>query len=300
MQHLALGRSDVMVSQLVYGVWRLADDSNTSLGHVRSKIDRCLDQGITSFDHADIYGDYRCEALFGTALKAEPSLRQRMQLISKCDIAITSDNFPNRRVKFYDTSPAYIEASLEQSLLNLNTDYLDSLLIHRPDPLMDYAQTGACLDALIDSGKIRSAGVSNFEAEDWRLLQMHMRHPLVTNQVEMSVLQRDAFTNGSLSAMQRDGMRAMAWSPLAGGAIFGDSAAAMRVRPLLEAVASDFSGRIDLAAAAWLLQSPANVAVVMGTNNLDRISGLSDALNVSIDRETWFEIWTAAAGQEVP
>jgi predicted oxidoreductase len=165
---------------------------------------------------------------------------------------------------------------------------------------MDAAETGAALDALIDSGKVLSVGVSNFKPDDWRLLQKHMSHPVAVNQIEISPLTRDAFTNGDLSALQMDNMTTMAWSPLAGGHLFGDCDSAMRVRPLLEKIADEQGARLDTVAFAWLLKHPANIVPVVGTNNLSRIQGLAKALDVEIDRETWFEIWTAAAGVEVP
>lgn len=301
MQRIHLPNTDVELSRLVYGVWRLADDEDTSVGHVRAKIDAALAEGITTFDHADIYGNYECEALFGTALAADPALRNRMELVSKCDIALATDNFPDRRVKYYDTSADYINASVDNSLRHLHTDHLDLLLIHRPDPLMNAAETGAALDALIDTGKTRSVGVSNFGVHEWRLLQANMKHRLCVNQIEMSVLERSAFTDGTLAAMQLDQIQAMAWSPLAGGQIFGSEENAKRVRPLLENVAqSKAQGRVDLAAFAWLLAHPAGILPVVGTNNIERIKGLAQAMDITIDRETWFEIWTAAAGQEVP
>lgn len=301
MQRITLPNSKVQLSRLVYGVWRLAEDSDTSIDHVRRKIDTCLEQGITSFDHADIYGNYECEALFGQALKADPALRDRMELISKCDIALASDKFPDRKVKYYDTSAAYVQNAVENSLRHLHTDHLDLLLIHRPDPFMDPQETGPALDALIDSGKVRSVGVSNFEAPDWRLLQSCMSHSLVANQIEMSVLERSAFTSGLLSNMRLDNVHPMAWSPLGGGQLFGnDSASAMRVRPLLEKLAADHEHRVDLAAFAWLLAHPAGIIPVVGTNNLNRMEGLAGALDIKVSREQWYEIWTAAAGEEVP
>lgn len=300
MQMVQLGQSGVQLSRLVYGVWRLADAADVSTAHVREKVDLCLAQGITSFDHADIYGDYECERLFGQALAQDLSLRTKMQLISKCDIALMSDKFPQRNVKFYDTSAAYIRNSVEQSLKNLHTDYLDLLLIHRPDPFMNAAEAGETLDALIDSGKVRAVGVSNFDVWDWRLLQSHMKHALVVNQVEMSLLNRDAFTNGQLSAIQLDGLTPMAWSPLAGGALFQSSAETTRLAPIFKRICQQQHCTIDQAAIAWLLAHPANILPVVGTNHPERIKTLSNAMDIQIDRETWFELLTAAAGHEVP
>mgnify|MGYP005989115605 FL=1 len=165
---------------------------------------------------------------------------------------------------------------------------------------MDAAETGKTLDALIDSGKVLAVGISNFEVWDWRLLQSHMKHPLVVNQVEMSLLNRDVFTNGTLSAIQLDGLTPMAWSPLAGGALFQNSAATTRLAPIFERICKQQNCSVDQAAIAWLLAHPANILPVVGTNHPDRVKTLSKAMDVHIDRETWFEMLTAAAGHEVP
>lgn len=300
MQRVTLGNSDLSLSRLVYGVWRLADGQDQSTATVRAKIDACLNQGITTFDHADIYGDYECEHLFGEAIKEQPSLRDSMELVSKCDIALISDKYPSRRVKYYDTSANYIVTSVENSLRNLHTGHLDLLLIHRPDPFMDAAETGAALDKLIDSGKVKQVGVSNFRIWDWKLLQKHMSNPLVVNQIEMSLLERSAFTDGTLSAMQSDEITAMAWSPLGGGSLFSGTEAAKRLQPIFSRIQEEQGFTSDLIALAWLLAHPAMILPVIGTNNLDRIKSVSKALDVLLDRETWFELWTAAAGQEVP
>jgi len=213
---------------------------------------------------------------------------------------LTSEQFPDRRVKHYDTSPAYINAQVEQSLQHLHTDYLDLLLIHRPDPFMDHHATGQALDALIDSGKVKAVGVSNFKPWDWDLLQSGMRHPLVSNQVEMSLLARDTFTDGTVAHLQQHGVCPMAWSPLGGGRLFGEELAAQRLQPLLQGIAQEHNCGIDHVAIAWLLAHPSKILPIVGTNNLDRVKTLSKAMDLSIDRETWFELWTAASGEEVP
>lgn len=300
MEKVSLINSGPELSRMIYGAWRLADDADVSTTTVRAKIDSCLSQGITTFDHADIYGNYECENVFGRALQETPSLREEMELITKCDIALVSDKHPERRVKYYDTSPEYIENSVNNSLKNLSTDYLDLLLLHRPDPLMDPTQTGRKLDNLIDSGKVRAVGVSNFQSWDWRLLQSHMSHKLAVNQIEISLLHRDSFTDGSLANIQLDGLVPMAWSPLGGGKLFGDSEAAARLRPLLANLAEKHNCGIDTIAIAWLLNHPAGILPIVGTNNLERIGTIGKAEKISLNRESWFELWTAAAGVEVP
>lgn len=284
-------------SQLVYGMWRLADDADTSIKHVDAKMRATLDQGITTFDQADIYGGYTAEDLMGTALKASPSLRQQMEIITKCDIVIDAGRHEGARVKHYDTTSGHINESVNQSLIALGTDYVDVLLIHRPDPLMDHHETGAALDALVDAGKVRAVGVSNFRPWDWNLLQSAMRYPLVTNQIELSLKEIAPFTNGDLAFHQQHGHTIMAWSPLGGGDLMTGSG---ELANRLDAIAKRHEVDRAAVATAFLLAHPAKIAPVMGTNNLGRISALSDAVKVEIDRQDWFSLYEAALGQEVP
>lgn len=286
------------ISRLVYGLWRVADDADTSPAHVQAKIEACLDQGITTMDQADIYGDYGAEEVMGAALRAAPALRDRIEIVTKCDIVAPIGKYSDKRVKYYDTSAAHITASVEASLTNMATDRIDLLLIHRPDPLMDHHETGAALDALVASGKVRAVGVSNFKLNDWTLLQSAMKTPLCTNQIEASVLNFAPFIDGDIAWMQERAIRPMAWSPLGGGRLFTDEGGA--VRAVLDRVAAEQGVDATAVAVAWLLAHPAKLAPVMGTNNLSRIRTISDAEKVEIDRQTWFEILTAAMGHEVP
>jgi predicted oxidoreductase len=299
MQSIQLAPQLPAFSRLVYGVWRLNDRAGATAQQAVEKIEACLAQDITTFDHADIYGDYACETLFGEALKLAPHLKAKMQIVTKCDIMLLSSRFPERRTKHYDTSPAHIRASVETSLQRLGVDSIDLLLMHRPDPFMNAEATGRCLDELVASGKVRGVGVSNFMPWDWSLLQSAMSTPLLTNQIEISLLRRDAFTDGTLAQSQQLRAPPMAWSPLAGGALLGDGAPALRLRPALERIGNEFGVAPDAVALAWLLAHPANIMPVVGTNNLGRIARLNDCFNVRMDRETWFELWTLAAGAEV-
>ncbi len=285
-------------SRIVYGAWRM-NDTPTTPKQALEKIHACVDQGITTFDHADIYGNYSCEALFGQAMALDKRLKKITQHVSKCDIMLKSDKFPKRRVKHYDTSAAHIKASVETSLKLLNIDVLDIVLIHRPDPFMDHLETGAALDDLIKGGKIRAAGVSNFKPWDFSLLQGGMKNPLVTNQIEISLLKQDSFSNGDIALMQQLGRTPMAWSPLAGGALFGDSGAARRLQPALTRMGAEFGVQADAVAIAWLLAHPAKIAPIYGTHQLPRIKRMNDAYKVNFSREAWFELMELASGQEV-
>jgi predicted oxidoreductase len=289
---------DLTVSRIIYGMWRLGDAADTSPAHVQAKVEACLEQGITTMDQADIYGGYTAEAVFGGALKAAPHLREKLEIITKCGIVAPAGRHAASRVKHYDTSAAHITASVEASLRDMATDYVDLLLIHRPDPLIDPDETGTALDALVASGKVRAVGVSNFRPWDFSLLQSSMETTLVTNQIEMSLLATDAFINGDLAYLQERMIPAMAWSPLGGGALFSGDHPALQVR--LQELAADQGVEPSAVAIAWLLRHPAQILPVMGTNNLDRIRSLSDAAKVTLDRQTWFDLYTLAIGKEVP
>jgi predicted oxidoreductase len=296
MDRLTLG--SVEISRLVYGMWRLGDDADTSPAHVQAKVEACLAQGITTMDQADIYGGYVAEAIFGAALRAAPALRDQIEIVTKCDIVAPVGRHSAARVKHYDTSAAHITASVEASLRDMATDRIDLLLIHRPDPLMDHHETGRALDGLIASGKVRAVGVSNFRPWDFSLLQSAMAEPLVTNQIELSLNCRAPFTNGDLAFLQERGIPPMAWSPLAGGHLRAEAGDGLSAR--LDAIARDAGTDWTAVAVAWLLHHPARVIPVLGTNTLSRIASIADALRVPMDRQTWFELYTLAQGHEVP
>ena len=283
-------------SQIIYGMWRLADGEINDAKSVADKINLCLDQGITTFDQADIYGDYSAEALFGIALKEDKSLRSKIEIVTKCGIVAPCGKYADVPVKYYDTSKKHIDASVNASLKNMNIDYIDMLLIHRPDPYMDHDETGQALDTLIKSGKIGAVGVSNFKPHDWELLQSTMVNKLHTNQIELSLQSIDAFSNGDVAFHQKNASPIMAWSPLGGGKLMIES---NQLTNKMDQIGSHYN--VDRAAVAisFLLSHPANIIPIMGTNNIDRISRISDALKVKMDRITWFELYTAALGREV-
>ena len=295
------GRS---LSRMAYGVWRLSEAQDHSVSANLARIDACLDQGITTFDHADIYGDYRCEALFGEAIKARPSLKSQIEIVTKTDIMLLSSQWPSTRVKHYDTSADHVTASVERSLSRIGVDVIDLLLIHRPDPLMDAQGLGACLDGLIDSGKLRGVGVSNFMPWDVDLLQSCMKHKLQTNQLELSLLHTAPFINGQLAHAQQHRMPVMAWSPLGGGRLHAQAGtpgtAAARLAPKLEALARAAGTDTTAVAMAWLMHHPVGVVPVMGSNQLDRIARFGDAARVPMDRQTWYGLYELANGHEVP
>ncbi len=288
-------------SRIVHGLWRLADWGRSE-AEIRELLAGCLELGITTFDHADIYGDYTCESLFGQALAASGIERSSIQLVTKCGIKLVSRNRPAHAVKCYDTTAAHIVASAENSLRSLRVDYLDLLLIHRPDPLTDPREVNDAFMALRDSGKVLHFGVSNFLPSQFEMLASKLDVPLVTNQIEYSVMHLDAHADGSLDLCQRLDIRPMAWSPMGGGRLFhDDSEQADRLRDVLGRVGRRAGGAsMDQVALAWVLKHPAEFVPVLGTGRLSRIRKAVEALDLSLSREQWFEIWCASTGRDVP
>ncbi len=288
--------SDLTFSRIVYGMWRVGDDADTSPSHVRAKIDACLEQGITTIDQADIYGGYTAEAILGACLKENKGLRDQLEIVTKCDIVAPAGRYSNARVKYYDTSAAHIAKSVEYSLTEMGVDRIDLLLIHRPDPFMNHHETGRALDDAVKSGKVRAIGVSNFKPWDWTLLQSAMETKLVTNQIEISLTAHHALTNGDVAFLQERGLHAMAWSPLGGGDLMRSTG---EPRATLSRMA--MAAGVDEAAVAiaWLMAHPSGILPVMGTNTISRIEDFSNAFKVPMDREAWFELYTQALGHEV-
>jgi predicted oxidoreductase len=298
---ITLSQNGLSCSRVVHGLWRLAG-WNRSVSQIRATIDLCLENGITTFDHADIYGDYTCERLFGDALAAAAVDRSRIQLVTKCGIKLVSPNRPGHRIKSYDTSRSHILASVDNSLKCLHTDYIDLLLIHRPDPLMDPDEVNGAFVTLRDSGKVRHFGVSNFLPSQFESLASRLDVPLVTNQVQYSVMHLAAHADGTIDLCQKLAIHPMAWSPLGGGKLFHeDSAQAGALRETLGRIGRHLGGAsIDQVALAWVLRHPVQFAVVLGTGNASRIGKAVEALDLPLSREQWFEIWQTSAGRDVP
>lgn len=287
----------IELSPIIAGLWRIADWNLTVAERVRW-IEQALDLGVTSFDHADIYGDYRAEGLFGEALAAAPTLRRRLLLVTKCGIRLRSGDRPYR-VNYYDTSPAYVRAQVERSLVQLRTEQLDLVLIHRPDYLMDAAELADTFRTLSAEGKVAHWGVSNHSASQFELLNRH--YPLVTNQLELSPLAMHALDDGTLDQAQALGFRPMAWSPLAGGRLFsGQDERTARLRSEMSTIAARLGIGIATLAYAWVLRHPSRPHPITGTGRIDGIREALDALDVHLDTEDWYAIWTASQGHPVP
>ncbi|WP_027339630.1 aldo/keto reductase [Halonatronum saccharophilum] len=288
------------LSRVVHGLMRLSSWEMTSQ-EILELIEGCIELGVTSFDHADIYGAYTCEELFGKALALKPSLRERIQLVTKCGIKLISSNRPEHKVKHYDTSKKHIIESVERSLKNLETDYIDLLLIHRPDPFMNPDEVSDAFNQLKKEGKVLNYGVSNFKPSQFDMLSSRLDTPLVTNQIEVSPLNFENFDNGSIEKCKQKGIPPMVWSPLAGGSIFNSNEDKVsRVRRTFEEIREEVGApSIDYIIYAWILNHPANMIPIVGSGKLERIKVAVEAVKIKLTRQQWFRVWESSMGREV-
>ena len=286
------------LSPIVAGLWRLPEWQIDTAGLVRW-VEEALALGITSFDHADIYGSYTVEAMFGEALAAAPGLRERLQIVTKCGIKCVSPARPGHAINHYDTSRAHVLASVDNSLRALRTDRIDLLLIHRPDLLMDPDELAEALRLLLAAGKVLHFGVSNHTPGQVALLRK--RHPVATHQIEFSPLQMRALADGTLEQCVDLGLRPMIWSPLAGGRLFSsDDGQAHRVRAVLQDLAGQHGTTIATVAFAWVLRHPSRPHPVTGSGRVAALREAVAALDVRLSAEDWYRVWVASIGHGVP
>jgi predicted oxidoreductase len=290
MERLVLHLKGPELSRIIAGAWRWHTVSSEV---VEKLIATSLDAGITSFDHADIYGNYSNEKIFGDVLKKNASLRKQMQLITKCGIKLLSDKWPDTWIKHYDTSKEHIIKSVENSLKNLGTDYLDVLLIHRPDPLMDPEEVAAAFGLLKQNGKVLHFGVSNFTPTQFEMLQSCLPFPLVTNQIEVSLTTLAPLYDGTLDVMTKHKASPMAWSPLGGGSLMTDQ------NKNLWSKKEKYSATETQLSLAWLMKHPSVIFPVIGTTKPERIKESAKAVDIDLDRQDWFEMLKVAAGKDI-
>lgn len=289
MERLAIHPQGPIFSRIVSGVWRWHTVSQDTVAKL---IHTSLDEGITTFDHADIYGDHGNEEIFGNVLKKNPGLRPKMELVSKCGIKFSSSKRPKTWVKHYDTSSEHIIWSVENSLKMLGTDRLEALLIHRPDPLMNPTEVAAAFDKLRQDGKVLHFGVSNYTPSQFVMLQSFLSFPLITNQIEISLSRVDPLFNGDLDLLMQLKTSAMAWSPLSGGKLKANE------REMFSK-ASKYNASYSQLSLAWLLRHPSVIFPVIGTTKPERISEGAKAIDIKLDRQDWFEMLQWATGKEV-
>lgn len=290
-------------SRLVYGTWRLlADPANATPRAICERLQRCVDLGITTIDTAEIYGGYAVERVLGEALALDPSLRAKLEIVTKSGIYVPVPQHPERRVAFYDASAAQLIRSAEASLRLLRTDHLDVLLVHRPDWLTAADDTAEGLNRLLRDGKIRSVGVSNHSVHQFETLNARMDQPLVTNQIEFSLLHMDPIHDGTLDQCQRLGVAPMAWSPLGQGRLMRpDDEAGARVQALAADLGEKYDGAgVDELGLAWLMAHPSRPLPIIGTNRMERIEHAAHSTRLKLSREDWYALWSAAQGRRIP
>jgi len=294
METIRLGEYGPEVSPVIYSFWRaLEDPDGISYRTVQAKLHACLDQGITTFDHADVYGNYQVEALFGKAVKESGIRRDEIVISTKCGINQVDISRPAYRTRHYDSSPEHITRSIEQSLQNLGTDYIDILLLHHPDPLMDADETASALTTLVKKGLVRHVGVANFTVHQHQLLQSRLSIPIITNHLELNLLNVKPLTDGTIDFIKQQYSRPLAWSPLAGGRLLdANDDKTFNIRSVLKRVAVRYGINEEQLAIAWLLKLGA--LPIVGTNSVERIRNATSAVNIQLDRQDWYEIYFTA------
>lgn len=288
-----------LLSPIVAGCWRLPTWKLDTPGLVRW-IEQAVELGITSFDHADIYGDYAVEEAFGKALAAAPGLRERLTLVTKCGIKLVSPARPAHAIKSYDSSRAHVIDSVERSLRALHTDRIDLLLIHRPDLLMDPDELAATFAELRAEGKVLHFGASNHTPSQFE--RLHRRFALAAHQVEFSPLRLQALFDGTLEQVLDLGLPPMAWSPLAGGQLLsGEDEPARRVRETLQALGQAHSGAsVATMAYAWLRRHPSRPVLITGSGRIEALREAVASLSITLTAEEWYRVRQASLGHEVP
>jgi predicted oxidoreductase len=287
MERLAIHPQGPIFSRIISGAWRWHTVSQDTVAKL---IQTSLDEGITTFDHADIYGDHGNEEIFGNVLKKNPSLRNKMELVTKCGIKFSSTKRPKTWVKHYDTSKDHIIWSVENSLKMLGTDRLEALLIHRPDPLLNPTEVAEAFSQLKQEGKVLHFGVSNFTPSQFTMLQSFLSFPLITNQIEISLSRVGSLFNGDLDLLMQNKTSAMAWSPLGGGKLMANE------REMFSK-ASKYNASYSQLSLAWLLKHPAAIFPVIGTTKPERITEAAKSIDIKLDRQDWFEMLQWATGE---
>lgn len=282
-----------IVGCMRWGRW----GANFTTEQYQKIIEESIEIGLDEFDHADIYGDYTTEAEFGAVLKNNPNLRDKMKLITKCGIKMMSPNRPSHTIKSYDTSKQHIRNSVEASLRSLQTDYIDTLLIHRPDVIMDAQAIAECIEQLKKEGKIRSFGVSNFTVSQVALLNHYIK--VEHHQVEISTTNLNAYQNGVLEQAQLNSINIQSWSPLGNGLFDIKTASHKRILETAEQISFIHNTTVPVILLAFLYKHPVNIVPVMGTTKIERLKEAKKAMDINLNSTEFYQLWSASTGIEV-
>ena len=295
MQKVYLSDSGPKVSPAIYGFYRWSDEIDNVTDKMEKIVNLCLELGINTFDHADIYGGYTCEAIFGDLIRRKSFKREDIVLFTKCGLRVPHASQPEVRLKHYDTSREHILKSVENSLRNLKTDYIDIFLLDHLDPISNLEETAFTLLQLKESGKVKNVGVANFTVFQHQLLSSYLKMPLVTNHIELNLLNTVALDNGQLDYIKQRYMHPLASGPLANGRIAtGNDPLAQRVRKKLEELAPKYNVDIESLAVAWLVKLGA--LPLIGTTSEQRIRNIANAFHIKIDRQDWYELYNVSKG----
>jgi predicted oxidoreductase len=295
MEKIYLSDSGPKVSPALYGFYRWSG-SYVNEEKMERILNLCLELDINTFDHGDTYGDYTCEEVFGNVFKRSGIKRESIVLFTKCGINVPHEKRPDYRVKHYDTSREHITNSLENSLRNLRTDYIDVFLLNQLDPLSNLEETALTLEKLKDSGKIKNVGVVNFSVFQHQLLSSYLRIPIVTNHIELNLLNTSAFDNGQVDYIKQKYMRPLATSPLAEGKIANSNEKIpLRIRGKLEEFAGKYNSHFESVAIAWLVKLGA--LPLIGTTDEQRIRNIAEAFKINLDRQDWYELYAVSRGE---
>lgn len=316
-------------SRLVYGCmglggnWQKLPLTDADIKQAHEVVETALEAGITLFDHADIYTHGNAEETFSYLFKQNPALRSQMLLQTKCSIRFADEQHVGR----YDQSQSYILSAVDASLKRLGTEYIDILLLHRPDALMVPEEVALAFEQLVKSGKVRQFGVSNMHSGQIKLLSRALNVPLVANQLELSLLKHDWVDAGTtfnddqskanrvlgdtIEHCRLENIQLQAWGSMANGLYTGAQidesrfsekqlANILATKALVVNLAAQYAVSPDVIVLAWLLRHPANIQPVIGTVNLDRIKASAEALTIELTREQWYQLYVTARGQALP
>lgn len=283
--------SEIIAGTMRWGIW----GANHSVKEIQKLIEVCLEENITTFDHADIYGGHTTKELFGNAWKDMEVKREKVQFISKCGIVMNSEKKPSA-LKYYNYNKDYILKCVDESLSNLKTDYLDTLLLHRPSPLMNPEVIAEAFAVLKNAGKVKEFGVSNFSVSQFELINQFV--PLVTNQIEVSVNEISSFENGILDQLMSKGLRPTAWSVM--GSYFSDqSDENIRIKKVILELCDKYNAEENQILLAFILKHPSKIIPVIGTSKAETIRTLSQTFQIDLELEDWFRILESIKGKEV-
>ena len=296
MERIYLSDAGPKVSPAIYGFYRWNEETVLNSLTMEKIIDQCLELGINTFDHAKYYGAYKCEELFGKVIRERSIKREDIVIFTKCGLRLPHPARPEIRVKYFDSSSKHIRESVEDSLTKLKTEYIDIFLLDHLDPLTDLEETALTLSKLKESGKVKNIGIMNFSVFEHQLLASYLKEPIVTNHIELNLLNTSALDNGQLNYIKQRYMRPLASAPLAAGRIsIGTDDEAVRVRRKLQEIAPKYNADIESIAVAWLIKLGA--LPLIGTTNIQRIKNIVSAFDIDLDQQDWYELYWAARNE---